>query len=239
MIKKLFEKHETPMCIALIVLYVVINSYCMQDFGTTSIVCALINTAFSVMLIALTIHLGRVSFYGLQKVHNAKKYLYFIPLALIASVNLWGGIHVNNTPIEILIHILTMVNVGFIEEMIFRGYLYRMMEKDNPKAAAIVSAVTFGIGHIVNLLNGEELVPTLLQLCYAVALGWLFVVIFRKSRSLWPCIIAHGVLNALSIFCTDSDLLTYVGSAVLVVVALGYAFYIDKAPTEPMSENAA
>ena len=31
--KKIFEKYETLICIILIDLYVVINSYCMQNFG--------------------------------------------------------------------------------------------------------------------------------------------------------------------------------------------------------------
>lgn len=228
MIKRLFEKHETLFCVALIVLYVAVNSACLQSFGTTDIRCALVNTVFSVLLIGLTLHLKRASYYGLQCVKEPKKYIYFLPLALLASVNLWGGIHVNNTASEILFHVVTMINVGFIEEMIFRGYLYRMMEKSNPKSAAIVSAVTFGIGHIVNLLNGAELVPTLLQLCYAVAIGWLFVVIFRKSKSLVPCIITHAVLNALSVFSAESDVLNYAGSALLVAVSLGYAAYINK-----------
>lgn len=229
MIKKLFNEHETIMCIALIVLYVAVNSLCLQSFGTTDIRCALVNTAFSCLLLALTLHLKRASYYGLNKVHAPKKYLYFVPLVLIASVNLWGGVHINNTASEIVFHFITMLNVGFIEEIIFRGFLFRMMEKNNTKLAMLVSALTFGIGHIVNLLNGEPLVPTLLQLCYAMAVGWLFVMIFCKSRSLLPCIITHGVLNSLSVFCVDNEVLTYIGSAFLIAVSLGYAFYIDKA----------
>lgn len=61
-----------------------------------------------------------------------------------------------------------MINVEFIEEIIFRGFLFKMMEKDNVKRAIIVNEITFGIGHIVNLLNGEELIPTLMQICYAI-----------------------------------------------------------------------
>lgn len=58
-----------------------------------------------------------------------------------------------------------------------------MMGNENVKRAIIVSAVTFGIGHIVNLLNGAELIPTLMQICYAISRGYLFVIIFYKSKS--------------------------------------------------------
>ena len=68
------------------------------------------------------------------------------------------------------------------------------------KSAIIISSITFGIGHILNLFNGAELVPTLLQICYAMAGGYLFVMVLIKSNSLWPCIITHSLLNSLSIF---------------------------------------
>lgn len=91
-----------------------------------------------------------------------------------------------------------MINVGFIEEVIFRVFLFKMMAKENVKRAMIVSALTFGIGYIVNLLNGAEFVSTIMQVCYAVCLGYLFVVIFYKSKFLIPCIVIHGVINSLA-----------------------------------------
>lgn len=232
MIKKLFERHETFMCIMLIILYVVINSYCLQNFGTTDYRSAIINTIFSVALLILIIGLKRTSYYGLTKVSDSKRYLYFIPLLLIVSVNLWGGIHVNNASSELLFHVITMINVGFIEEIIFRGILFKMMEKDSLKRAMIVSAITFGIGHIVNLLNGADVIPTLLQICYATAIGFLFVIIFYKSKSLVPCIITHSLINSLSIFSSENEMLSYVASAFLIIVPLIYAVYISKVVKE-------
>lgn len=232
MIKKLFEKHETFMCIMLIILYVVINSCCLNNFGTTDYRSAIINTIFSVALLFLMIGLKRTSYYGLTKVNDLKRYLYFIPLVLIASVNLWGGIHVNNTAGELLFHVITMINVGFIEEVIFRGFLFKMMEKDNLKRAVIVSAITFGIGHITNLLNGAEVISTLLQICYATTIGFLFVIIFYKSKSLVPCIITHSLINLLSIFNGESEILSYVASVFLIIVPLAYAIYINKVVKE-------
>ena len=163
---------------------------------------------------------------------NYKKYLYFIPLAVIISVNLWSGFNLNHSAREVVFHILTMINIGFIEELIFRGFLFRMMEKNNVKSVVAVSALTFGIGHIVNLLNGAELIPTLMQICYATAIGYLFVIIFRKSTSLIPCIITHCLVNSLSIFNVESDLSLYVAPVFLTVIPLAYAIYINKNITE-------
>lgn len=226
--KKIFEKHETLFCILLIVLYVIINSYCVQNFGTKDYRSAIINTIISAFLIILMISLKRTKYYGLTKVNNPKKYLYFIPLLLIASVNLWNGININNSKNEIIFHILTMINVGFIEEIIFRGFLFKMMAKENVKRAILVSALTFGIGHIVNLLNGASIIPTLLQICYAVSLGYLFVIIFYKSKSLIPCIITHALINSLSIFNIETKISLYIIPVFLIIVPLLYAYYINK-----------
>ena len=226
--KKFFEKHETFVCILLIVLYIVINSFCLQSFGVEDYRSTIINTIFSLGLIALMIALKQTKYYGLTNVTDAKKYLYFIPLALIISVNVWNGININNTYSEIVFHILTMFNIGFIEEVIFRGFLFKMMAKDNVKLAIAVSSITFGIGHIVNLLNGADLVPTLMQIGYATAIGYLFVVIFHKSKSLIPCIVAHSLNNALSIFNVDNNISLYVAPIFLMIVPVIYAIYINK-----------
>ena len=226
--KKIFEKHESTFCILLIVLYVVINSYCMQNFGIEDYRSTIINTVFSIMVLILIKSLDKMSYYGLTKVTNMKDYLYFIPLVLILSTNLWTGININNSYSEILFHILTMLNIGFLEEIIFRGFLFKMMEKNNVKSAIIVSSITFGIGHIVNLLNGADLVPTLLQICYAISLGYMFVIIFYKSKSLVPCIIAHFLINALSIFRMENEMLKYISAVFLIVVPAAYAIYIIK-----------
>ena len=124
-----------------------------------------------------------------------------------------------------------MFNVGFLEEIIFRGFLFKMMAKDGLKSAIIVSSLTFGLGHIVNLLNGADFIPTLMQVCYAVSIGYLFVVIFHKSKSLVPCIITHSVFNAVSIF-NDGSTSIYIRSIVIIALTLGYAIYINKTVKE-------
>lgn len=230
--KKLFEKHETLICMLLIILYIVINSYCIQNFGITDYRSTIINTVFSGALLAFIIYLNGLSYYGLTKVSNLKKYLYFIPLLIIISVNLWSGININNTPSEIIFHILTMFNIGFIEEIIFRGFLFKMMEKDNVKSAIVISSITFGIGHIVNLFNGADFIPTLMQIGYAISIGYLFVIIFHKSKSLIPCILAHALNNALSIFNVENTVSSYIAPVFLMIAPLCYAIYIDKAIKE-------
>ena len=74
--KKIFEKHETLFCILLIVFYIIVNSYCIQNFGIEDYRSTIINTIFSLVLIFVIVKLKRVSYYGLAKVSNLKRYLY-------------------------------------------------------------------------------------------------------------------------------------------------------------------
>lgn len=226
---KFFEKHETLCLIILIAGYVIINSYCMNNFGYTSSISFIVNTILSVVLLTLIVTAKKTEYYGLTKVQNAKKFLYFLPLVIIGTVGLWNGIAINKPANEITFHILTMVNIGFLEEIIFRGILYKSIEKDNQKLAIIISSLTFGIGHIVNLLNGADLVPTLMQICYAIAIGFLFVTIFNKSKSLIPCIITHIAVNSLSVLGADSTgISTYLIPIVLIIISVSYAMFINK-----------
>lgn len=226
--KKLFEKHETIACIGLIIIYVAVSSVGLNLWGTADYRTAIINTILSVLVLILVINLQRVSFYGLRKPEHAGKCLYFIPLALFIALQFRGGISIENTPAEILCHVITMLNVGFLEEIIFRGFLFRMLEKSNKKSAIIVSALTFGMGHIVNLLNGKDLIPTLMQVLYATAIGYLLVIIFCKTKSIVPCIIMHGVFNASSIVGGANDWSIYLVTAIYMIIGFGYAFYIQR-----------
>ena len=164
-------------------------------------------------------------------VGRLRPWLHYWPLLLLISTNLWAGVALQDSVAETLLYVLSMLCVGFLEELIFRGFLFRALCRDSVKTAVWVSSVTFGMGHIINLLNGAALLPTLLQLCYATAAGFLFTVMVYRWGSLWPCVAAHSLLNALSaVAAPPSQTLQLITAVVLTVVALAYALWIWKQP---------
>ena len=170
--------------------------------------------------------------YGLCKPQiSSAKMLFYAPLIILSTANLWHGVVLNNSPAETLLYIVSMLLVGFLEEMIFRGFLFNAMAKDNVKSAIIVSNVTFGMGHIVNLINGSgtELLPNLLQVIYAIAIGFAFVMVYYKTKSLLFCIMTHGILNGLGTFANKAVMTPQkqiVLSVLVTIIAGGYALYI-------------
>ena len=124
-----------------------------------------------------------------------------------------------------------MLCVGFLEEVIFRGLLFEAMKKDDLKAAVIVSSVTFGMGHIINLINGSgaDLLSNLLQIVYATAGGFMFVMIYYKTKSILVCIGTHGLFNALSVFANESAVTSgmQIFTCILLTAITGsYALYL-------------
>lgn len=123
-----------------------------------------------------------------------------------------------------------MLLVGFLEELIFRGFLFKAMCKDSVKSAVIVSSITFGIGHIVNLFNGSgmSVIANLCQICSAIAIGFMFVMMFHTGKSIFPCILTHSILNSLSVFANTPDTAwaDIAVSAVITAVSVLYTMFI-------------
>ncbi|MBQ0005736.1 MAG: CPBP family intramembrane metalloprotease, partial [Clostridiales bacterium] len=96
----------------------------------------------------------------------------------------------------------------------------------------IVTSITFGIGHIVNLVNGNsaDYVGTICQIFYAVAIGFLLAAVLYVGKSLIPCIITHSMLNALSSFSNETVIsnIQIPVSIVLCVVSAVSAIVIFK-----------
>ncbi len=241
MLKKLYNKSEIRFAVIWIIAYVVLVSAgdnLSQAFGISKIVTLPVLVVLSAILFSFVKNNGLAEKYGLcrPQIPGAKMLFYF-PLLVLITANLWYGVALNQSLPEILLYILSMFCVGFLEEMIFRGFLFNAMAKDGVKSAIVVSSLTFGAGHIVNFVNGSgaQLLPNLLQVMYATAVGFAFVMIYYKSKSLVPCILTHGIFNGLSAFANDAamtvqrEILTGV---LLAVIAGGYAVYIALAVKE-------
>lgn len=229
---RLFQKNELNFSLIWIAAYVILFSTADQLsalLGTAKILTAPAAVVIAVLLYAFIQKHRLREKYGLCAFQgNLKDYLYFVPLLFIMSTNLWNGVRMNHPVLETVLYVVSMICVGFIEEMIFRGFLFNALRRDNIKLAIVISSLTFGMGHIVNLLNGRDFVPTLLQVCYAAAIGFLFTVIFYKGKSLLPCVIVHSVVNSLSVFAVPNDSVLFMAfsSIALCAVSVGYALWI-------------
>lgn len=226
--KNFFIKHETLISILFIVVYLVFNSMFLNKYGMYEWQTMVLNVGFSLFIVLFVVLFNLGEYLSLTKLPKPKKFLYFIPLFIMMSINLWGGIRIENTFSEIMVYMISMIFVGFLEEIIFRGFLFKMMSKDNLNLAIIVTSLTFGTGHIINLLTGADFIPTLIQIIYATATGYLFAIILVKGKSLWPCIITHSIINTLSVFAIENSFTMIASPLCLTIIPICYAVYLNK-----------
>jgi membrane protease YdiL (CAAX protease family) len=242
--KKLYDKSRLAFAITWIVAYCVLMSIgdsISESVGISKSVTLPIALTMSAVLLIFIKRNSLGNEYGLCKSKvPARKMLFYIPLIILPAVNIFSALTLSLSVIETILYTLTMLCVGFLEEIIFRGLLFKSMAENSIKSAVIVSSITFGMGHIINLINGSgaELLPNILQIIYATAAGFMLVMIFRKTGSLIPCILFHGIFNALSVFAEESVLSLnqqIISCVYLVVVSGGYGVYIalrNKQPSE-------
>jgi len=235
--KKLYEKNELTFAIVWIVVYCVLQSVANPlnkligvDYSASAVFCVL----QTIVLFAFIRKNNLQKRYGLCKSQvPAWRFLYYVPLLILASGNLWNGVTLNYSPAETACRIVCMLCVGFLEEAIFRGLLFVAIAKDNIESAVIISSVTFGIGHIINLFNGSgmDLVNNLCQIVFAVAVGFLLVTIFYRGGSLIPCILVHSAINTLGTFANDTNFTTkmhLLRLTALIVITVAYTLILAK-----------
>ena len=227
---KLYKKNEILFAVLWIIAYCMI---CIPIKGELGIESIWMLVSLSLIAVGITIFVKKNHLeekYGLIGwPKNTKKYLFFIPMWFLTTGGLWGGIALSYSGIAQVFAILSMFLVGYVEEMIFRGFLFKaLIPKDGIKIAIIISAVTFGIGHIVNLLAGQANLETVIQVFYAIAWGFIFTMVFYKSKSLVPCIIAHGLVDALSKFGASNMTLEWVYMGATIIIAIFYCTYLAK-----------
>lgn len=228
--KKLFEKKESLFAILWIVAYVVgmsATESISDSVFVTKLAASIVGAVLSVGMLVFSAKAGIFEYIGLCKAKQpARRMLFYIPLIILGSVNLWFGVGMKMTAAESALYVLSMIFVGFLEEVIFRGLLFRSLCKENVTVAFIVSSLTFGIGHIVNLINGsgQSVFETVTQMIYAFAIGFAFAAVAYYSHSIIPCILTHIAVNTLSAFAGEpSDTAQIITTIVLTVVSVAYA----------------
>lgn len=246
LLDRFYRRNEITFAIIWIVAYIVIASLAdsaSRELGIQKCVTAPALAIMSIILWAWVSHAGLKQKYGLRApITPATRMLLYLPLLIIAFYRFFFGAAMNYSSLETALFIVSMLCVGFLEEMIFRGLLFRGMAKDNTTAAIIVSAITFGIGHIVNVFNasGQDLIETLVQIAFAIIIGFVLVFVLLKSGSIWPCIIFHGIYNSLSAFSDEAAAIAMLGSelnvilfvlGLAIVVGGGYLIYLAKLPS--------
>lgn len=253
--KKLYEKDEVYFALVWIGLYVGVMNLALQvcdgfdNLASKTVPQVLVPVVcigvLAVSATAWILRNGLAEKYGLCGFKGSKTaFLYFLPLIAMSCINLKNVLSFS-APVGVSLLMAANIAIGgYVEELIFRGFLFRGMAKNNLRSAVIVSAVTFGAGHIVNLANTADTLGVLLQVCYAIVIGFLYTALVYKGGSLWPCIASHMFVNGTSVFAREqgpftslvaaifgqasTDLVQTCSAVLIILISGGYALWLWK-----------
>lgn len=199
---------------------------------------AVFNLGMSLFLLFWIRKNGLMERYGLCKAKwPANRFLWYIPLVILVSGNLCNGVEVTFPIPDVMFSVCNMIGVGFLEELLFRGFLFRAVSRNSAKRGIIISGVSFGLMHIVNLINGRGmgLAENMLQIIFAATFGVMCVMIFYKGKSLWPCILTHAAFDVAGIFSKAvrvTDPVPTLQNAAALLLMAGYTWILTKIPPE-------
>ncbi|MGI3169913.1 CPBP family intramembrane glutamic endopeptidase [Pseudooceanicola sp. C21-150M6] len=99
----------------------------------------------------------------------------------------------------ILLVLINTFFVGFSEETMFRGVLYRALRQTmHIWPAILLVSVAFGSVHVLNGFITGEFAGAALQATMAACSGLLLMAIFLRTGSLWVAIIYHALWDAVT-----------------------------------------
>lgn len=227
---KLYKKDELNFALVCILLYCLVTIPIRGNFGDDSF---LMFMSLTLIAIFITIFVNKYKLfdkYGLSSFpKNPGKFLYFIPIWILTTGNLWKGFALSYSSFGQFWATLSMILIGYIEEIIFRGFLFKsMLSKYAVRKSIIVVSISFGMGHIVNLLAGQASVETVAQIVFAIAWGFMLTITFYKSKSLWPCIIAHSLVDAFSVYGLEATEMQWTYIIASIIISIFYCNYLLK-----------
>ncbi len=129
----------------------------------------------------------------------------FVPLATFI-LNLIGGSH----PQHFVLALILALSAGTSEEVIFRiiPISIAMRAENKEKLIPITFVLTgilFGLIHSANVLVGADFVATILQVCYASAIGFVYAAIYMRTGNLWVTMILHTYTDFMGFLFMDVE----------------------------------
>jgi len=167
---------------------------------------------------------------GFRRPESFASLILYVPALALLVGNLTFGIAPKSLS-AIAVAALLAATSGFVEEVVFRGLMLRAFLQKGAWTAVITTSVVFGLTHALNVFAGYSPLYALLQVAYALAIGFCFGAMVVKGRLLWPLIIAHGLGN-FAAFLNDGQIgmHLYVVTIVYVVLFSGYGLYLMTRP---------
>ncbi len=227
------KKLSLPLTIVFIVIYVALTNVGLvlsTELDLPYMGQNLLLLVFSAFMLGYTAKKKLADTVGLTGVaaRDVKASLFYVPLVLIILSNGVFFFDAQKPAFEILMTAVFMIFVAFAEELLFRGFLFKAIEeRSGSKTAVIISGITFGFGHIVNLFSGYTGANQIMQIAVAVLIGIVLSLLFVRTKSIVPGMVFHVLFNMASALSVEVEpLYNYIMVGVIIAIGAAYLFYL-------------
>jgi hypothetical protein len=153
------------------------------------------------------------------------KILWLIPIFWfgICLARLWVTPWENFDAVYYLVLAVATIMVGFNEELLFRGILAhgaRGTGAWSESRVMLVSAIGFGLFHLPNVLAGQALGPTLIQVGYAFVMGIALYAAMRVSGTILLPVAMHALWDFSTFSAKGATMPTILSLIVFAFIAL-------------------
>ncbi len=180
--------------LAVIVTYLLVGTAAHFTHVSNDGVAAIATTALSVLAAGLLGALGWWRVVGFRRAATPRDLLWVLPLLLPVLLNLVVGLEFGGLLLTFELLLIALL-IGFAEETIYRGLMLNALKARGHWTAAIVTSVLFGVSHSLNLLSGKSGAEILIQVAYALAIGFGFAAVALRTGLIWPLILVHALIN--------------------------------------------
>lgn len=159
---------------------------------------------------------------------NKSDILLVSPLIFVLCIILFGtkGLNTESFSNLIVMLIMQLFVVAFIEETVFRGIMLRMLVAKGPLTAVWVSSLLFSITHALQLLGGQSLEDTVIQIIYALLVGLVLSLLILNGQSIILTILFHGLNNFFNFMGNEESPLVY--AYIIIIVLFIYMLLLWK-----------
>lgn len=202
----------------------------------------LANLGLTIIVTALLSGMGWWKTIGFRASQKKSDLLYFLIPFLPILTNFIPGVEITSLRYLLEVFIVTLM-VGFVEEGIFRGLMFHALKERGPWKAIIITALLFGLTHALNSLAGKSPLAALVQVSYALAIGFAFAALVLKKGILWPLVLAHFLINFIAFLQPAGDRpieeLLIGGSITVIFTLYGLFVMLQKNQVKVMQVGAA
>jgi membrane protease YdiL (CAAX protease family) len=148
---------------------------------------------------------------------------YYFPLVIVLAIIIVNGFK-SLTVGEISFFLFFTLLVGFVEETLYRGIMFRALLQKSKVAAVATTSVLFSITHLLNALSGQSWSQLVLQLFYALLVGVTLSLLILKNDNILPLIAFHFIHNLLQFLGNEQT--NMIGDILIITVLLGQCIWL-------------